>query len=378
MCGCGNNPLVTVCQDCPPGPKGSDGITYAIKSTVEPPGANCTYGGYKIEIGPDLNKDGTPDTVTSVFYLSNGNPNSTNGATPTFVSGNVVVDPNVTAPTAEVVGTGVANQYRIDFTLPQLEDGVTPQFTVGTVTTLAPGQPVQVSVALSGIPNVYVINFAIPKGDTGPAVDFTTMTMTGVTIPSCLTGQFANGDLFKDVFTTVLNKLCQALSLNDVANFGFLATTTADVLYAEISDNDINSILTPGDRYYYLNFPNDFENGAHDNSNVFFTDTFLVPTTYPTDTALTLENLGLRNNTIFAKTITVAIVKRGVTNPDNDTVIVSQSISLPTSGVYLLGSMMTSLLAITAGEKYSARLSWTNSGGDDFDIVNGSKFSNSF
>lgn len=259
-----------------------------------------------------------------------------------------------------------------------MEDGVTPLFTAGTVTTLAPGQPVQVSVALSGTPNLYVINFAIPKGDTGPAVDFDTLTMAGVTIPTCLTGQFDNGDLFKNVFTIVLNKLCQALSLNDVANFGFLATTTADVLYAEIADNDINSILAPGDRYYYLNFPNDFENGAHDNSNVFFTNTFLVPTTYPANSRLTLENLGLRNNTLFSKSLTVAIVKRGITNPDNDTVIVSQAISVPAGSVYLVGSLITSLLAMTTGDKYSAYLKWTNAGGDDFDIINGSKFSNSF
>jgi hypothetical protein len=54
---------------------GSSGINNLIKITDEQAGANCANGGYKIDSGLDLNKDGTlgGSEVTKSVYLCNGN-----------------------------------------------------------------------------------------------------------------------------------------------------------------------------------------------------------------------------------------------------------------------------------------------------------------
>ncbi len=54
------------------GSSGSSGASVGISITTEPAGANCANGGFKIEVGPDTNGDGAPDSVTSTDYVCNG------------------------------------------------------------------------------------------------------------------------------------------------------------------------------------------------------------------------------------------------------------------------------------------------------------------
>jgi len=53
------------------GPQGDGALT---STSTEPPGANCAYGGIKIEVGIDANGDGTLEAseVTSTTYVCNG------------------------------------------------------------------------------------------------------------------------------------------------------------------------------------------------------------------------------------------------------------------------------------------------------------------
>ncbi|MBN2723472.1 MAG: hypothetical protein JXR95_05310 [Deltaproteobacteria bacterium] len=62
---------------------GSDGNSSLVSVTTEAPGANCTYGGQKIETGIDDNADGILDTteVDNTTYVCNGT-DGTNTSSP--------------------------------------------------------------------------------------------------------------------------------------------------------------------------------------------------------------------------------------------------------------------------------------------------------
>ena len=59
-----------------PGTNGTNGITALVKTTVEPAGVNCTYGGTKVETGLDANNNGILDVGeingTQTTYVCNG------------------------------------------------------------------------------------------------------------------------------------------------------------------------------------------------------------------------------------------------------------------------------------------------------------------
>jgi hypothetical protein len=59
---------------------GTNGLNALIKTTDEPAGANCTYGGTKLEVGLDSNINGVLDTneinVSQTKYVCNGDPGS--------------------------------------------------------------------------------------------------------------------------------------------------------------------------------------------------------------------------------------------------------------------------------------------------------------
>jgi hypothetical protein len=59
---------------------GSDGVSYLVVSAVEPAGANCQEGGFRLDIGPDLNGNELldADEIRQVRYVCNGD-NGTNG-----------------------------------------------------------------------------------------------------------------------------------------------------------------------------------------------------------------------------------------------------------------------------------------------------------
>ena len=60
---------------------GQDGLATLLTSTTEPPGANCTYGGVKLQSGVDANRDGALQAgeVTSTSYVCNGANGGLNG-----------------------------------------------------------------------------------------------------------------------------------------------------------------------------------------------------------------------------------------------------------------------------------------------------------
>ena len=63
-----------------PGANGTNGQSALISVVNEPPGANCPYGGYKLNVGLDTNNNGVldPSEITSSDYICNG-ANGTNG-----------------------------------------------------------------------------------------------------------------------------------------------------------------------------------------------------------------------------------------------------------------------------------------------------------
>ncbi|HSD90930.1 MAG TPA: hypothetical protein VLB44_25575, partial [Kofleriaceae bacterium] len=58
----------------PAGPAGGDGSTALVSTSDEPPGANCANGGTKVEVGIDKNGNGALETseVSSTRYVCNG------------------------------------------------------------------------------------------------------------------------------------------------------------------------------------------------------------------------------------------------------------------------------------------------------------------
>jgi Protein of unknown function (DUF1566) len=90
---------------------GSSGLNILIRITDEPTGTNCTNGGYKINSGLDLNKDGTlgDSEISQTVYLCNGN----NGLNSLM---NVTIEP---------AGSNCANGgYKIESGLDLNKDGL--------------------------------------------------------------------------------------------------------------------------------------------------------------------------------------------------------------------------------------------------------------
>lgn len=54
------------------GLNGTNGISIGYVVTSIAPGLNCSCGGTMIEIGPDLNYDGIPESITNTIYVCNG------------------------------------------------------------------------------------------------------------------------------------------------------------------------------------------------------------------------------------------------------------------------------------------------------------------
>ena len=63
-------------RDGADGNDGTDGLNSLITTVIEQPGANCTNGGYRIDIGLDTNDNGTLEAgeVESSEYLCNSDP----------------------------------------------------------------------------------------------------------------------------------------------------------------------------------------------------------------------------------------------------------------------------------------------------------------
>ena len=86
--------------------KGAQGSGVGMRISDLPAGAICPFGGTKIEVGPDANNDGLPDTVTSTKYVCNAGDPVTASKTATASIDNVNVVP----------GSGSASMA-IDFTV---------------------------------------------------------------------------------------------------------------------------------------------------------------------------------------------------------------------------------------------------------------------
>lgn len=270
MCVCGRNPAVAKCANCPPGPPGPDGRSIAFTVVAEPAGVNCTYGGWKLTVGYDDNRDGIPDSGIVISYVQNGGP-GTPGATPTFIVGTVTGLAPGSAPTVSVVPTANPNEYAINFGIPSGANGATPTLVAGTITTLAFGALPTFTLTPTGTANQYAINLGIPAGAPGAPGNFGTGTMTGVTIPSCLTGILNNGDPLTTVFNYILSTLCTLTTMATQGRPGlFLASVgSADVqvFQADGAGGDIADLI----------LSNDYENGSFDNGNNWSTINYLVP-----------------------------------------------------------------------------------------------------
>ncbi|MBL9019172.1 MAG: hypothetical protein JNL83_33595, partial [Myxococcales bacterium] len=68
--------LIAACEGSqgPAGSDGSPGVNALAETSAEPPGANCADGGLKVEVGIDTNSNGSldPGEVTSTSYVCNG------------------------------------------------------------------------------------------------------------------------------------------------------------------------------------------------------------------------------------------------------------------------------------------------------------------
>src|SRR5690349_17705435 len=72
---------IVACSDGPTGADGQDGqdgTDALVVTTPEPAGGNCTNGGTKVDVGVDDNGDGALDAseVTSTSYVCNGGTGS--------------------------------------------------------------------------------------------------------------------------------------------------------------------------------------------------------------------------------------------------------------------------------------------------------------
>jgi hypothetical protein len=261
MSDCNQTPNLN-CGPGIPGKKGDPGVSIAIRKTVEPPGNNLTYGGWKIEFGPDPDNDNIPNTILHTIYLPNGAPGLSRAIKVTVIpvsiaypAGGYRIDTgddtnNDGVPDANIVSSYVLNGLNGSA-------GISPVFQTGVTTTLAPGAPSTSQVISLGA-NTYQINIGVPQGLPGVAGATTTsgVTVGGVTIPDCLTALLSGATTLSDYLTVILTQLCNVMSQTLNGSPGDFAAMIADPLqiFFPNSGNDIPIV-----------FLNDYQNGGFDN-----------------------------------------------------------------------------------------------------------------
>lgn len=252
-----NNGVKTI-----PGPKGPDGVSFLISTVVEPAGANCPYGGYKVTYGPDANKDNVIDTVIATWYLQNGAPGVSRAiqvtAIPisvTYPTGGWIITTGIDADNDGIPDTALNQSYVLNGA--PGADGVTPTLIIGTVTTGAAGTGASANISPTATPNVYKIDLTIPQGNDGPAGTTSPdgLDLTGINIPTCAATELASATKTSEVINYLLQKICSMSS----------QTQGSPGQFAAFLANEFTGKIPTGAVYTPFPLFNDFQNGGFDN-----------------------------------------------------------------------------------------------------------------
>lgn len=390
MCDCKKSNTNCNCQ-CPPSEKGDPGLNWVYASTVEAPGANCVYGGFLVQGGPDANNDGLPDQVLNQFYVCNGAPSqqyvvkvTAESAGVNCTYGGVKIETGLDADNDGIPDSSVQTSY-ICNAAPGAA-GATPVFTPGTVTAVPNGDPLAISVD-EVAPNVYTISLQVPEGPAG-ATDSAAISVTGVT-PGCMATELTGKTTVTEYLNEIIAKICSMSAGIASKTYAFQGVINREISASEI----LTGHITDTDKYFYIPFPDDSTDG-YDNGNNFFSDYFVSPSGAPAMSFIA-ENLIFDGSdpapgTPLTGIIQVAIVTRNPTGPgyapSGDTVHASTDVNVSnTQGIiHVLNSLITTALSTSAGDKLCVRLRGGNTNGNtiiaggQFVIKIGGKFSNNY
>lgn len=367
MCQCGRSPSLSVCSECPTPLAGPRGVSVGIRVTAESAGANCTYGGYKIETGISSLADGVPDTSVVTTYLCNVGPGS-GGATPTFVTGTITTLAPGNPATAAIVATVNPNEYQINIGIPAGEDGVVLAWEIGTVTTLPYTDDATATVTLAGTdPDKYLLNLGIPAGPPG-SNDAEDITFDALVIPAAFEDDLDGSEDLQEVIEFILETLADLMT-NETNPHGFMAKSTSDRLMAELYDGT--------DRI--IQFSDDSSAGLYDNGNDFFTTKYVCPVDGLDAMRFVAENLVFkRTGTGGGSTnITVEILKNGaLITGATEVITLVDTLNVEV----IIGAVITdSHIVLSAGDIVTVRITNSNVLAiDDLTLLEGAKFSNSF
>lgn len=270
---CGCKDANTKCNcNCPPAEPGEPRTPWVIRATAEPAGANCTYGGWKIEGGPDQDLDGLPDSIKQTFFVCNGAP----GASRAIRVENEAPGVNCANGGFKITTGDDTNNDGLPDTNLVISyvcngsagaNGTTPTLVMGTVTTLASGSSATANLVLvSG--STYRLDLGIPQGPTGPGTSTSGITVAGITIPSCLATELGGVTQLNPFLEAILEKICSMSSSISSKAYAFRAEKTTDQVLGTVgSGNSTVKVIFEDD----ANPPRLF-----DNSNSFFGDTYVA------------------------------------------------------------------------------------------------------
>lgn len=385
MCDCKKSNTNCNCQ-CPPSEKGDPGLNWVYASTVEAPGANCVYGGFLVQGGPDANNDGLPDQVLNQFYVCNGAPSQqyvvkvtaeSAGANCTY--GGVKIETGIDADNDGIPDSDVQTTYLCN--VADGADGVSPTITAGTLTSVPYGDPLAMDVVEIS-PGVFAINMEVPEGPPG-TTDADAITVSGISA-GCMDTELAGATTITDYLNALIAKICAMTGGIASKVHAFQGVLNRQITAAEIA----SGVITDTDRYFYIPFPDDSVAGF-DNGNNFHSDVFRAVTGMPS-MAFATENLIFQGydpapSVPKVGILQVAIVEKGVT-PSVDVVHASTNISVSndSDGIAVLNSLLSGSISVVDGKYYSVRLRGGDANGNlilqngEFVINEGGKFSNNY
>lgn len=270
---CGCKDANTKCNcNCPPAEPGEPGTPWVIRATAEPAGANCTYGGWKIEGGPDQDLDGLPDSIKQTFFVCNGAPGSSRAIRVeneapgvNCANGGFKITTGDDTNNDGLPDTNLVISYVCNGSAGA--NGTTPTLVMGTVTTLASGSSATANLVLvSG--TTYRLDLGIPQGPTGPGTSTSGITVAGITIPSCLATELGGITQLNPFIEAILEKICSMATNTQNKTYAFRAEKT--------SAQNIQ-VDGGGNRTVRISFDDahDAGNGKYDNSNSWFSDVYI-------------------------------------------------------------------------------------------------------
>lgn len=369
--------------DCPPGPKGDDGASFAWTETVLDPGeGGCAYGGIKLEGGPDINKDGVPDTITTTQYLCNGGPGLASaievltqapGAACTYGGLKIITGKDLDndgIPDSDLVTSYVCNGA-------PGTNGATPTFQTGNTTALPAGSaPTSTVVPLGG--NAYRIDIGVPIGSAGtPGSSLTSaMVVAGLNAPSCLAtlGSITGFNAFMEA---IMDEICLLKNniTGDPNSFNAIKTIQQDPILAV---GTIDTLIAFEDDFTVLN-------GAHDNTNQHYQGVFVSD-------AIQSKRFVVEGVRVFqdawaggAQTVQLVIKRNGTVIASSTSYNIAVSgggldiygnVFIPPSPGFVIPPLYTSILNLIVGETIEAYIRTANAGPVNMEIHAQGRFSN--